>query len=194
VTREDLDGNQTFVLHDFLSGDECLALIRRGEELGYEPAPLGEALIAEARNNDRVIVDDLQLAADLFVRSRLLLPPVIDNQPLVGLNERFRLYRYDPGQRFKPHPDTSFARLERWEESLLTFLVYLNEQMEGGETRFYASMENVLYNLPCRSVRPKTGMALVFAHRIWHEGTAVRSGRKYVLRTDVMYGRPSLPE
>jgi len=190
MTREELDGDQVFVLHDFLSGGECLALIRRSEELGYEPAPVGDVLIATARNNVRVIVDDTHLAADLFSLARPFLPPVIDRQPLVGLNERFRFYRYDPGQWFKPHPDGAFSRLERWEESLLTFMVYLNEEVEGGETRFYAGMENAVYGLPCRSVRPKTGMALVFAHRLWHEGAAVRRGRKYVLRTDVMYGRP----
>ena len=31
------------------------------------------------------------------------------------------------------------------------------------------------------------GTALVFAHAGWHEGTRVTAGRKYVLRTDVMY-------
>ena len=190
MTREELDGDRAFVVHDFLSGGECLALIRRSEGLGYEPAPIGDALLATARNNERVMVDDPQLAADLFSRARPFLPPVIDRQPLVGLNERFRFYRYDPGHRFKPHPDAAFSRLERWEESLLTFMVYLNEEVEGGETRFYAGLENVVYGLPCRFVRPKTGMALVFAHRLWHEGAVVRSGRKYVLRTDVMYGRP----
>jgi prolyl 4-hydroxylase len=32
-------------------------------------------------------------------------------------------------------------------------------------------------------------MALVFDHQQVHEGAAVESGRKYVLRTDVMYRR-----
>jgi hypothetical protein len=32
-------------------------------------------------------------------------------------------------------------------------------------------------------------MALVFVHEQLHEGAAVESGRKYVLRTDVMYVR-----
>jgi hypothetical protein len=32
-------------------------------------------------------------------------------------------------------------------------------------------------------------MALIFEHQILHEGAAVISGRKYVLRSDVMYGR-----
>jgi hypothetical protein len=32
-------------------------------------------------------------------------------------------------------------------------------------------------------------MALVFLHPLLHAGTPVRNGRKYVLRTDVMYAR-----
>jgi hypothetical protein len=32
-------------------------------------------------------------------------------------------------------------------------------------------------------------MALVFNHDLLHEGKEVISGRKYVLRSDVMYGR-----
>jgi prolyl 4-hydroxylase len=31
-------------------------------------------------------------------------------------------------------------------------------------------------------------MALLFDHHLLHEGAAVMSGRKYVLRSDVMYG------
>jgi hypothetical protein len=39
-------------------------------------------------------------------------------------------------------------------------------------------------------VTPKTGMALLFHHPISHRGDPVIAGRKYVLRTDVMYARP----
>jgi hypothetical protein len=35
--------------------------------------------------------------------------------------------------------------------------------------------------------RPERGTALVFVHHQLHEGASVRSGRKCVLRTDVMY-------
>jgi hypothetical protein len=36
-------------------------------------------------------------------------------------------------------------------------------------------------------VRPEPGKALVFYHYLSHEGAPVTAGRKYVLRTDVMY-------
>ena len=96
---------------------------------------------------------------------------------MIGLNERFRFYRYDPGEQFAPHTDGCFRR-DNGEESLLTFMIYLNEGCEGGETNFGEVR-----------IVPKTGMTLIFDHYLLHEGAAVVSGRKYVLRSDVMYGR-----
>jgi hypothetical protein len=63
-------------------------------------------------------------------------------------------------------------------------MVYLSEVEEGGETNFYRTGRALQF-----AVRPSPGKALVFDHRWLHEGAAVRKGRKYVLRTDVMYRR-----
>jgi predicted 2-oxoglutarate/Fe(II)-dependent dioxygenase YbiX len=97
----------------------------------------------------------------------------------VGLNERFRFYRYDPGQRFAPHTDGCFRR-DNGEQSQFTFLVYLNDGFEGGATAFHEGRASLL-------VTPERGQALVFDHRQVHEGRPVVRGRKSVLRTDVMY-------
>ena len=72
-------------------------------------------------------------------------------------------------------------------------MVYLNDDVTGGETRFFRSMAHALAGDPYLTVAPRTGAALVFEHRLWHEGAVVERGRKYVLRTDVMYGRPPAP-
>jgi hypothetical protein len=86
-----------------------------------------------------------------------------------------------------------YQRFEVWEESHLTFMIYLNDQVTGGETRFHEDLPRAFHLRPYLSVKPKEGMALVFAHRIWHEGAVVESGQKHVLRTDVMYGRSLKP-
>lgn len=62
------------VIHDFLSGDECAALIRRSEGLIYEPGTVADVVIEDVRNNERVLVDDVTLAADLFSRAEPFLP------------------------------------------------------------------------------------------------------------------------
>ena len=50
--------------------------------------------------------------------------------------------------------------------------------MEGGETSFLELGE---------AIEPRTGNALLFQHPLLHEGSVLRAGLKYVLRTDVMY-------
>ena len=188
MNAEKLDGDRVFLIHDFLSKDECTKLIQRSESMVYEMGTVGGEVYEQARNNERVMFDDPDLARELFERARPFLPSVIDRHVLVGFNERWRFYRYRQGQTFKPHRDGSYSRFEVCESSELTFMIYLNDEMTGGETQFYENMMMAFRRVPYLSVRPKTGAALVFIHRITHEGAVVESGQKYVLRTDVMYG------
>jgi len=169
-----------FTLSDVLSPEECKACIELSEGLGFETAlinmNMGGVQDRDVRNNGRVILDDAERAALLWSRIAPEVPVFLNGRQARGLNERFRFYRYEPGQQFKYHQDGSFER-PNGEKSQLTFMVYLNEDFEGGETRF---------NEVC--IAPRTGMALVFRHDLLHEGATVQRGQKYVLRSDVMYG------
>jgi predicted 2-oxoglutarate/Fe(II)-dependent dioxygenase YbiX len=136
----------------------------------------------DIRNNRRVIFDDVELASELYRRLGALPSPLCDMKP-VAANERFRCYRYDPGQRFAPHYDGAFVRSDH-ERSQLTLMVYLNEGFGGGATAFHDFGVEVT---------PRTGMALMFQHLILHEGCVVTSGVKYALRSDVMYRTSSPP-
>jgi prolyl 4-hydroxylase len=60
-------------------------------------------------------------------------------------------------------------------------MVYLNGDCEGGTTEFDQRGEEP------RCVSPEKGMALVFNHNFLHRGAPIEVGRKYVLRSDVMY-------
>lgn len=185
---EVLDKDRVVQIHDFLSSEECAIPIKRSEKLRYEPGTVADVVIEDVRNNERVIIDDPSLALDMFRRAAPMLPAVIEGQQLVGFNERWRFYRYELGQTFKPHRDGTYMRMNAWEESQMTFMIYLNDVVSGGETRFFSDMERAFKRIPYLSIQPKEGMALVFLHSLWHEGAVVHSGRKYVLRTDVMYG------
>lgn len=171
---------------NFLPPDVCRAEIARAEAIGFAPAPIttrrGFVMMPEVRNNTRVMLDDGDLAARLFTELAPRLASLCE--PPVGLNERLRYYKYGPAECFRWHHDGSFRRANG-EESELTFLVYLNDEFEGGETEFeYRSP-----SWPGRSIRPQTGMALIFTHRVQHQGAPVASGTKYVLRSDVMFRR-----
>ena len=189
MTKESLDADSIFVIRDFLSPEECDAFVAQSERAGYEEATISTAagfvMNKEVRDNARLIRDDANLAARLWERARPFVPGRIRNWQSVGLNERFRYYRYDVGQTFKPHLDGCFRR-DNGEQSLLTFLVYLNDHFSGGETKFY-----FFNGAPRLEVKPERGTALVFVHRQLHEGAPVLQGRKYALRTDVIYARGS---
>jgi predicted 2-oxoglutarate/Fe(II)-dependent dioxygenase YbiX len=173
-----------FTVSEFLTADECDDLIQVTESIGYTDAPVNSpvgppTISKNIRNNDRVMFDDPERADALWQRAKPLCPEFYKGYSVVGLNERFRFYRYDRGHVFRWHADGSFRR-ENGEASRLTFMVYLNDDFDGGETLF----EDV-------TIEPERGMALVFAHGYLHEGGEVFAGRKYVLRTDVMYsGEP----
>ena len=132
----------------------------------------------DIRNNQRVIVDEEDRAEDLFRRASDYLPKVQGDWQLAGINERLRFYRYDPAQLFEWHRDGYFERANR-ERSRTTFMIYLNDDFEGGQTSFDGC-----------AIEPQQGMALFFDHQLLHKGEPVTSGRKYVLRTDVMF-RPA---
>jgi len=178
-------------IDDFLTAEECQHYIGLSEQGGYDGATIttesGGVLRPEVRNNDRYILDDKNIAALLWQRmSHLIENPYHNRWEPLGLNERLRFYRYDPGQKFDWHRDGHFARDEN-ERSLLTFMVYLNEECEGGETLF-GQRNDTAYEV-VRRVRPKTGTALMFLHRLLHKGDTVDNGQKYVMRTDVMFRR-----
>jgi hypothetical protein len=183
--RDDL-----FVVHNFLSPEECAHYIALSESIGYGEAPItttaGFVMRKDIRNNDRVILDDPQIASALWERLRPFFPERLQFWVPVGLNERWRFYRYDPGQQFDWHFDGAYER-SPVERSAFTFVVYLNGGVAGGATEFnMRSRGLVQHNDPIVRVQPEVGKALVFVHRILHRGAPVADGRKYVLRTDVM--------
>ena len=172
---------EIFTITEFLSPEECAGYIDVAESLGFSEAPIntlqGPQIRSDVRNNERVMLDDEERACQLWQRASQFVPHTIEEWQVVGVNERLRFYRYDEGQQFDWHYDGSFERTSR-ERSRLSFMVYLNEDFEGGETAF-----------PDLSIRPQTGLALCFVHLLLHKGEPVTRGRKYVLRTDVMYRR-----
>lgn len=163
-----------------LNAIECKALIARVEALGFDVASIstrhGAVVDEHVRNNDRVIIDDPDLAKDIWSRIAGVVPGFHSGRQVRGLNQRFRFYRYQPAQSFKWHTDGAFRR-DNGDASLFTFMIYLNEGYQGGETAFRTMQ-----------VAGKMGMALMFEHALMHEGSAVANGVKYVLRSDIMYG------
>lgn len=174
--------NGIWTINNFWSPQRCQTFIQWGEEEGFEEAQINigfgkQVMNKGIRNNLRLIFDDQELVDDLWENLEIFAPKETTLGRAIGLNERLRFYKYLPGMRFKGHQDGSFIRnINEW--SSFTFMVYLNEVEKGGETKFLNTL-----------IPPKTGQALIFKHELWHEGSPIIEGIKYVLRTDIMYRR-----
>merc|ERR1712110_1268208 len=201
-------GKLAFTCKNLLTEDEANHLIKLSEtEIGYSKT---NTRFYMGRDNWRAERVSPAFAENIFSRIKSELPEFWYDQrkngqqtkwKLVGLNEFFRFYRYDPGNYFAPHRDGEYRRTytsyrnpenpeppnkaldERsGERSFITFIVYLNEDFEGGATTFYKA--GITNPMPCV---PETGKALIFQHDILHEGSKLKKGQKYAFRTDVMY-------
>eukprot|EP01098_Paradermamoeba_levis_P006913 TRINITY_DN2868_c0_g1_i1.p1 TRINITY_DN2868_c0_g1~~TRINITY_DN2868_c0_g1_i1.p1 ORF type:complete len:275 (+),score=68.52 TRINITY_DN2868_c0_g1_i1:67-825(+) len=185
-----------FTLKNVLDAEECRQFVELTEKMGFGEAPIttgrGMVVRKDIRNNSRVIwqTED-NLWTPMWERIQNLVPAeiVLGKETWVksGLNERFRFYKYEVGQTFNPHFDGAFPRNEN-ETSLLTIIVYLTDDFEGGHTTFFLGSKNKV------KVKPIKGAALVFHHgecalSPLHEGSNCFNGIKYVLRSDVMYKR-----
>jgi len=174
-------------LKGVLTPEECDRIIAIGNEHGFAEAPItmrdgSQQMFKDVRNNDRVTFHDMLMALELTETIIGEIPKEFKDAKYVKLGSFFRLYRYVPGQYFKPHYDGSFDAGDCASE--ITVLFYLNDT-DGGETvlrpRRAAPRDEWIV------IEPKKGDVLMFEHHILHEGKEVNSGKKFVLRTDVFY-------
>jgi hypothetical protein len=125
----------------------------------------------------------------------------------VGVNPLMRFIRYEQQGRLVPHYDAPFDYGDGRRRTLVTLVIYLERTAGavGGATRFIADPQTALpvnvrdYRDRARpaedseialSVEPEPGRALLFDHRILHDSEPLTgTGRKTILRTDIVYER-----
>ncbi|KAE9364198.1 hypothetical protein N431DRAFT_496771 [Stipitochalara longipes BDJ] len=201
------------LLKDVLLPEECISIIAAAELIGFTPdAPIraeGEESSILAHNFYWIV--DTAFCSKLWSRVEPFIPKVVGKKKVRGLNRRFRVYRYVPGAEYRAHIDGAWppssidSTTDKYiydssppgakQSSLFTFLIYLNDEFEGGETTFFlpSAREGSMNAYP---VKPIQGSIALFPHgetegSLLHEGTGVRKGSKplakYVIRTDVLY-------
>jgi hypothetical protein len=209
-----------FILQNVLSPSECHQMITASESIGFQnDEPCSESTIEKqsvlAQNFfwmvNRTVHDTI------FARIKEFMPPYLGEEGniVVGMNCRFRVYKYTVGSVYRPHLDGAWPGSslkpdgeylydgfgDRW--SKLTLLFRLNDDFEGrmeffnqigGATTFFTPATDVGY-IDATPVCPARGDCLVFPHgnvdgTILHEGSPVMKGFKYVIRTEVLYLLP----
>ncbi|KAF9548285.1 hypothetical protein CPC08DRAFT_823525 [Agrocybe pediades] len=198
-----------FIINDALEVAECQSLVKAAEAVGLipdEPVAGSAAQLSSVLAHNLIWLADTTFITTLYERIVHLLPQTVHGGAVKGINSRFRLYRYRPGALYRPHIDGAWpsSALDSTTNppsyvydsdptvySRLTFLIYLNDDFEGGCTTFFlpSSTQGIL---EARPVRPRTGTVCVFPHgaakgSLLHEGSGVLSGAKYVIRTEVLY-------
>ncbi|TQV90936.1 hypothetical protein V2A60_008397 [Cordyceps javanica] len=195
------------LMKDVLTPEECKAIIAAGEAVEFLPdEPVRDRGDTSILAHNFYWIVDTAFHDKLWARVSPFIPQVIDGRRSRGLNRRFRVYRYVPGAEYRSHidgawPPSGISADDRYiydnsppgkkQSSLFTFLLYLNDEFEGGETMFFlpSPKEGTLNAYP---VRPVMGGVALFPHgetkgALLHEGTSVTKGAKYIIRTDVEY-------
>ena len=213
VERHEIDSVPgAFQLLNVLSVEECRRLRDLSEALGYlEDAAV--SLPRAIRHNDSFTwVADDETCDLIWQRCRAQAHDDSDynaGKAVLGLNARFRFYRYGVGDYFAPHTDGSWpgsrvidgeliddAYNDRW--SQLSCLLFLSDDYEGGATQFHVSKTDP--NRPARQpdeadiidVRTPLGAALCFPHgshpqHCMHSSQRITAGTKYIIRSDVLF-------
>ena len=101
------------------------------------------------------------------------------------LNHMWFLTRYPTGGHLEPHCDGTITSEDG--TSVLTLLVYINDEFTGGHTSFLDDVNEEEEGCKLiESVEPRKGHGLLLKQHVLHVGEAVSSGVKYMLRTDIM--------
>jgi len=190
AVREDLQG-KAFAVHGLLCADEACSYTSAADASGFKDSDVGREFTAEMRNNSRLIHFSEALASALWYRMKPLLmhKDIYLMQPMgfcaegrwkpVGVNPCFRISRYQKGEQFAAHRDGMYVN-EDGESSVYSLVLYLNDDFEGGELKFFGQATPYVF-------KPRAGSAVLFPHDMLHEAAAVTAGTKYVARTEIMF-------
>eukprot|EP00435_Cladocopium_sp_Y103_P034566 s6_g8.t4 len=164
--------------------------------IGYRPDVPISSQLDERAHNVVLMANEVQNKS-LFDRVKHLLPSQLGDEKLLVLNRRWRFYRYFSGNLYRKHLDGAWPASGITLEDGQERYVYdahgggtRNDDFEGGCTTFFTPKVGEEGTLHSRPIRPTIGSASVFPHGdcrvpLLHEGSAVTSGTKYLLRTDV---------
>jgi hypothetical protein len=201
-----------FQLLNVFSKDECERLITLSESMGYL-ADAAVSLPRDVRHNDSLTwVVDAQTDNIIWDRIKHLMADdqgIFNGKSALGLNARFRFYRFSKGDYFKPHSDGSWPGSRVINDQLvsdaygdrysqMTFLILLTEEFEGGATRFLVNADDSSQparrgdNIKEIDIRTAAGSVLCFPHGMHplhciHSSEPIHKGVKYIIRTDVLF-------
>jgi hypothetical protein len=201
------------IFEDFiLTKKECSSIIFNANCYGLLPL---DSYDKKDRDANRLCVIDNNLAQLLWnrlstkIKEHKLIPYGLHNVNNADLwypsyiNSCFRISSYQaPSIGFKPHYDSQYIP-NMHERSRLSLVIYLNDEYENGNTILFdiknkkhvsgltvdeeIKLHGGIDNYTKYNINPITGKFVVFEQNILHCGDFVTNGKKYILRTDIVY-------
>ena len=178
---------QIYTFEDFLTAEECQELIKTADS-NLRPSTVSnkddESVTSKYRTSK---TSDLDYFSSFYLNSvDNKICSFMDLNPFIG--ETMQAQKYEPGQYYKAHCDYFFPLTREYKtytewmgQRTWTFMLYLNDVEQGGETHFK--------HLKLK-VKPKQGMAIFWNNlykngvpnpKTLHEACPPVSGNKYVI-------------
>ena len=131
------DAPEVSLCRQLLTTEECRYLIARAEP-NFQPAVIvdpasGQLRPHPVRTSDNAFFPWIDETPAIHAINRRI---AAASQTDVHSGEPLQILRYRPGQEYRPHHD-ALPRTDN--QRILTMLVYLNDQYEGGETLFLST-------------------------------------------------------
>ena len=174
------------LINNVFSDEECNNLIIHSENIGFVQASSytdkykKEHYFLEIRKSLRCIIDSIDFAKIIYKRIAHIIPNNYKDMEFSEINPRFRFLKYTSGDHFAKHTDEHYKN-DKNEISLITVLIYLNNDYEGGNTKFLFDNSTEI------SITPKIGLICLMDQNILHEVPTLINGVKYIIRTELMY-------
>ncbi len=173
---------QIYTLEDFMSPEECDLIVDLSTQI-LRPSTVttGEKMYRTSSTSDLSLLKnrDVEKLDEKIART-------------LGISQSYsediQVQRYEVGQEFKQHTDYFQPRTQEYAEyagragqRTWTFMVYLNDGMKGGGTKFFA-LNKIL--------TPKKGMAVIWNNLnifgepnpdTLHSGMPVEAGHKIII-------------
>jgi len=158
IFKDNFDINKIYEYPNIITNEECKEIIRLAEPL-VKPSPvIGD-------NGLNTVMNNVRTSHNTFLKNKhIVVQDIYDKlSNIIGIDkdhfEQLQVVRYQPGQLYKSHWDACYEEdkcvdfMKRGGNRYATFLLYLNDDFEGGETYFPLRNKKII---------PEKGKAALF--------------------------------
>jgi len=190
ITKNEIYNSFLFKLQNFLKENEIKIILNKAKD--WKKSVICGHLS---------IFEDNLLLHEIWKRIQNYLPSFIktnsqfiigDNWELIGLCEKIRILKYEPGEYIDNHSDKVITRnildmngVKYTQKSFFSIYIYLNDDYCGGEYYFWElDNKSEKYNFV---IKPKKGDCVILHQSIINKKCQTFDNTQYILRLDIIY-------